>query len=229
MTHFYRKNRLSCQQWQGAGIVLFGTLLIAGIDVETNDKPLKNTIVGLSFILAKTFLGVVADMLSEFFMKECDYPPLLLLGMVNSYSSALGLLFYSTVVVPSQGFQLHSSLSAALESPQNIAFTLGLVLLIFATGVFGIFATFKTSSVTKTVWKGMRGLFVWIFALIIYYGIDDRRLGEPWQNKGSPILLGGFAIMIWGIYLYSEKPQPRAHFKRKKQQTDQSSPSHFLE
>jgi len=47
----------------------------------------------------------------------------------------------------------------------------------------------------------LRGLVVWIAALLIYYAIGDEDLGKPWLTLGLFLILSGFSVMM-GALLY---------------------------
>lgn len=43
---------------------------------------------------------------------------------------------------------------------------------------------------------------VWIVAVIIYYASGNEDLGEEWVIPNSLFILGGFLVMMVGIYIY---------------------------
>ena len=77
-----------------------------------------------------------------------------------------------------------------------------LVLLVAITGILNIRTTEVTSSMTRNVWKQFRIILVWIFGLLLYYVGQNDRLGEAWVIPGSFFVLGGFSVILSGVYFY---------------------------
>merc|ERR1712025_766722 len=89
----------------------------------------------------------------------------------------------------------------------NLEYEFWLALLVLVTGILNIHTTEVTSSMTRNVWKQFRIILVWILGLSVYYiGSGDRlgelRLGEPWVFPGSVFVLGGFSVILTGVYFY---------------------------
>jgi MFS family permease len=202
VSHFYRR-KLPRKKWEGIAIVIIGSAITAFSTFEGGSSSDENYPLGLLFLLLKVLFRVPSDMLDEIFMKDCGYPPLLLLSLASIYMFILGLLFYCILVVPFAGFHVHGSLFLAMSSPTSLALMLGLMFVICLAAFFAIFSTFVTSSLTRGLWKGLQGLVVWIVGIILYYSAGRGNYGEAWVLPGSPILLAGCAVLTAGIYRYS--------------------------
>lgn len=83
----------------------------------------------------------------------------------------------------------------------NPGYDVGLVFLVLITGIFNIRATEVTSSMTRNVWKQFRIILVWVLGLLVYYA-GGNGFGEPLVFPGSLFVLGGFSVILTGVYFY---------------------------
>ena len=210
---YYHMRALTRRQWEGMAIVLLGSTIAVFSKPVFSSSSGGNYLLGLIFLLLKVLCRVPSDLMDEVFMKDCSYPPLLLLGLSSIYMTGLGLLLYCMFVVPFAGFHLHESFYHATSSRIAVALALSLTLSVCVAGVCAIVSTLVTCTLTRGIWKGLQGLVVWVAGVIIYYSAGARgSYGEPWVVPGSPILLIGCAVMTMGIVRYSsvqsDKPRP---------------------
>lgn len=199
-----RKRMISWTRWFGVGIVFVGLMLVGISHVLVNQSKNSSTAekyMGVVLIVGQCIMSVVQDMAEELFMHEANFPASLLLGMEGLFGLIFGLMLYLPLA-PIFGEDTTETWDTLTSSPFKTAYAIGLTLLFTLTAIFNIMATGVTSSMTRNVWKNLRTALVWIFSLLIYYCSDDKALGEPWLIPDSFFILGGFAVILSGIYVY---------------------------
>jgi uncharacterized membrane protein HdeD (DUF308 family) len=117
----------------------------------------------------------------------------------HNAKSAIPLYF---LIGPLAGYDPVESFRGIGESLLSIGYTVGLIIVLFASGMFSILGTASTSSMTSDMWKNFSGLVVWIAAMTIFYAVGDEDLCEPWTIPGSFMILGGFSVMLAALYVY---------------------------
>ena len=149
-------------------------------------------------IVGQCVTAVGQDMAEELFLQESDFPATLLLGMEGVFGLIFGIPLY-----------LRYSPEAPMETLANLQESewkmmyVGILTLVFTvTGIFNIMTTGVTSSMTRNMWKNCRTLLVWVVGLVIFYSLGDDSLGEEWVFPDSFFILGGFLVMLSGIYVY---------------------------
>jgi len=194
-----RKRIISKQRWVGVSIVTLGIVLV-GLAKLVEKKEIEDEehrfLIGNMLIFGQCIFSVLQDLSEEIFMQEANFPATLLLGMEGLFGLVFGVPIYLLFFAEDITF-----------SRFNMEYELGLVLLVLVTGVLNIRTTEVTSSMTRNVWKQFRIILVWILGLSVYYvGSGDRlgelRLGEPWVFPGSVFVLGGFSVILTGVYFY---------------------------
>lgn len=193
-----RKRIISNRRWFGISIVTLGILLVGFAKViekkEIEDEE-QRFFIGNLLIFGQCVFSVLQDLSEEIFMQEADFPATLLLGMEGLFGLIFGvpiyLLFFSEEIVFTRF---------------NIEYEMGLVILVLITGILNIRTTEITSSMTRNVWKQCRIMLVWTLGLLVYYIGSNDKLGEPLVFPGSLFVLGGFSVILTGVYFYySEK------------------------
>ena len=124
-------------------------------------------------------------------MQEANFPATLLLGMEGLFGLVFGVPIYLCFFSEDLSFTRF-----------NIEYEIGLVFLVLITGILNIRTTEVTSSMTRNVWKQFRIILVWVLGLLVYYIGSSDRLGEPWVFPGSYFVLGGFSVILTGVYFY---------------------------
>ena len=202
-----RKRMVSKARWQGVGLVAFGIVLVGAVHVLCNrsgsgqDGVVQNNLTaGLLLIVGQCIMSVCQDMAEELFMQEAQFPATLLLGFEGLFGLTFGLIVY-VPIAPLFG-EDPSETRDKLGEAGMASYACGLTVLVLVTGIFNILATAVTSSMTRNVWKNLRTALVWIFALIIYYCTGNKDLGEAWVIPDSFFVLGGFGVIVAGIYFY---------------------------
>jgi len=188
-----RKRIISSRRWVGISIVTLGIILVGFIKIvekkEIEDEEHK-FLIGNLLIVGQCIFSVLQDLSEEIFMQEANFPATLLLGMEGLFGLAFGLpiyLFFSSEDISFAKF--------------NLGYDAGLVLLVLITGILNIRTTQVTSSMTRNVWKQFRIILVWILGLLVYY-MGSGDFGEPWTFPGSVFVLGGFSVILTGVYVY---------------------------
>jgi len=189
-----RKRIISTRRWVGVSIITFGILLVGSAKAvekkETEDEE-KRFLIGNVLIFGQCVFSVLQDLSEEIFMQEANFPPTLLLGMEGMF----GLIFGAPVY-----FLFFSEDLSFARS--NIGYQVGLVVWVLVTGILNIRTTEVTSSMTRNVWKQFRVILVWILGLAVYYVGSGDMLGEPWVSPASFFVLGGFSVILTGVYFY---------------------------
>ena len=199
-----RKRMISRSRWYGVGIVFVGLMLVGVSHVLTSQGKYSTTaesFMGLVLIVGQCIMSVAQDMAEELFMHEADFPATLLLGMEGLFGLLFGLILYLPLA-PIFGEDTTETWDTLTSSLFKTGYAIGLTLLFTVTAIFNIMATGVTSSMTRNMWKNLRTALVWIFSLLIYYCSGDKALGEPWLIPESLYILGGFIVILSGIYLY---------------------------
>jgi len=190
-----RKRLISKRRWVGISIVTLGIVLVGFEKIiekkEVGDEE-QRFFIGNMLIFGQCIFSVLQDLSEEIFMQEANFPATLLLGMEGVFGLFFGvpiyLFFFSEDIASFKRF--------------DIGYEIGLVFLVLVTGILNIRTTEVTSSMTRNVWKQFRIILVWMFGLLVYYVGGDDRLGEPWVFPGSFFVLGGFSVILTGVYNY---------------------------
>jgi hypothetical protein len=190
-----RKRIISTKRWFGISIVTLGIILVGFakvIETKENESDEQKFFIGNILIIGQCFFSVLQDLSEEIFMQEADFPATLLLGMEGLFGLIFGIPIYLLFFPPEQ----------ISSTPFNIGYEIMLVLLVAITGILNIRTTEVTSSMTRNVWKQFRIILVWILGLLLYYVGQNDRLGEAWVIPGSFFVLGGFSVILSGVYFY---------------------------
>lgn len=189
-----RKRIISTKRWVGVSIVTLGVILVGFSKMwekkETEEE--HKFFIGNMLIFGQCIFSVLQDLTEEIFMQEANFPATLLLGMEGLFGLIIGIPIY----------MLFSSENVISFTRFNIAYEIGLIFLVLITGILNIRTTEITSSMTRNVWKQFRIILVWILGLTVYYIGSSDILGEPWVNPGSCFVLGGFSVILTGVYFY---------------------------
>jgi len=227
-----RKRQVSKERWAGVAIVAIGLWMVHAADVlDTNkianaadaaaaaaqerngDEGNNNNthsvvvdgaelqrehVIGAALIVGQCITAVGQDMAEELFLHEAHFPPTLLLGLEGLYGLAFGIPLY-LIYAPESPWTTLQTLEA---STWEAIYILVLTLIFTVTGIFNIMATDVTSSMTRNMWKNCRTILVWVLGLVLFYSVHNNDLGEEWVIPDSFFILGGFLIMLSGIYVY---------------------------
>jgi drug/metabolite transporter (DMT)-like permease len=201
---FVRKRHIPRQRWYGAGIMAIGLVLVACSDLVPNDdsgSSSESLGLGILFVFLTTIISVSQNMTRELFIQEGNVSAIWLLGMDGSSGLLMGIPLYF-LIGPLAGYDPVESFRGIGESWLSIGYTVGLIIVLFASGMFTILGTATTSAMTSNMWKNFSGLVVWIAALVIFYAVGDEDIGEPVTIPGSFMILGGFSVMLAALYVY---------------------------
>lgn len=189
-----RKRIISKRRWMGVSFVTLGIVLVGFAKVVENkdsESEEEKFLIGNLLIFGQCVFSVLQDLSEEIFMQEANFPATLLLGMEGLFGLVFGLPIYLLFF------------SEEISSTRvNIGYEIGLVFLVLITGILNIRTTEVTSSMTRNVWKQFRIILVWVLGLLVYYIGSSDRLGEAWINPDSFFVLGGFSIILTGVYFY---------------------------
>mmetsp|Transcript_18311 Transcript_18311/g.42170 ORF Transcript_18311/g.42170 Transcript_18311/m.42170 type:complete len:425 (-) Transcript_18311:350-1624(-) len=188
-----RKRMISNRRWVGVSIVTLGIMLVGFakvVEKKEFEEEEHKFLIGNLLIFGQCIFSVLQDLSEEIFMQEANFPATLLLGMEGLFGLAFGIPLYL--------FFSSEDLSFAKI---NLGYETGLVLLVLITGILNIRTTEITSSMTRNVWKQFRIILVWILGLVVYYA-GGGDFGEPWVFPGSAFVLGGFSVILTGVYFY---------------------------
>jgi len=188
-----RKRIISTKRWAGVSIVTLGIILVGFakvVEKKEIDEEEHKFFIGNLLIFGQCVFSVLQDLSEEIFMQEANFPATLLLGMEGLFGLAFGVPMYL----------LFSSEDISFAR-LNLRYETGLVLLVLVTGILNIRTTEVTSSMTRNVWKQFRIILVWILGLLVYY-LGGGDFGEPWVFPGSVFVLGGFSVILTGVYFY---------------------------
>mmetsp|Transcript_15240 Transcript_15240/g.38386 ORF Transcript_15240/g.38386 Transcript_15240/m.38386 type:complete len:209 (+) Transcript_15240:40-666(+) len=194
-----RKRLISDRRWAGVSIVTLGLLCVGFAKwSQTNRDSVEEHrfFIGNLLIFGQCVFSVLQDLSEEIFMQEAEFPATLLLGMEGVFGLVFGVPIYFFCFSEEITF-----------SRFNFGFEIGLVLLVLVTGILNIRTTEITSSMTRNVWKQFRIMLVWILGLLVYYLGNNEYLGEPWVFPGSLYVLGGFSVILTGVYFYYSEKQ----------------------
>jgi hypothetical protein len=176
----------------------------AGEDTGSGWLASRN-LLGTLLVVGQCVMSVMQDIAEEVFMDEAGFPATLLLGMEGLFGLVFGVLLYLPLA-RTLGEDPAATWTSLTSSPAVAWYAAMLPLLFALTGIFNIVATGVTSSMTRNVWKNLRTALVWVLSLAIYYGTANDALGEPWVVPGSFYVLGGFAVILAGIFMYYSNP-----------------------
>jgi len=209
---YIRKRMISRARWTGVGFVAMGVVLVGFIDLQSSKAQspqdedeesfsLDAKIIGHFLIFGQCIMSVLQDLAEELFMQEAQFPATLLLGMEGFFGLVFGIFCYYPLA-PFLGEDPSKSWDLLLGDPKLGWYAVGLSILVTLTGIFNILATSVTSSMTRNVWKNLRTVLVWVFALTLFYTTENDALGEEWIVPQSFYTLAGFSVIITGIYAY---------------------------
>lgn len=200
-----RKRQISRERWMGVFVVAIGLSVVHAADLwnttsdDTEDGADRRTHwIGALLIVGQCATAVGQDIAEELFLQESGFPATLLLGMEGVFGLLFGVpLYLRYTPEPPQ-----ATLANLQASEWKMIYICILVIVFTVTGIFNITTTAVTSSMTRNMWKNCRTLMVWIVGLIVFYSLGDDNLGEEWFIPDSFFVLGGFLIMLSGIYVY---------------------------
>ena len=216
-TKLFRKRNVSRERWLGVGLVTVGIIIIGVLDYHNADErdessrpnsSKKDVIVGIVLIICQSILSVLQDMSEEIFMQVegSEFPATLMLGMEGAFGLLFGLILYFSCG-ESLGEDPRVTLQSLRDNRVQLGWVFGMPFLFLITGIFNIRATEVTSSMTRNVWKNLRTVLVWIFAIIVFYISGNDDVGEAWIVPDSFYVLFGFFVMTSGIILYYSRKQ----------------------
>jgi hypothetical protein len=192
-------------RWIGVSLITFGLVSVGIANALSQGKRSTTTgdnmFVGNLLIVGQCVMSVTQDMAEELFMDVAGYPATLILGMEGLFGLIFGILLYYPLA-SIFGENMENTWDTLTSSSLNRRCAFGLTIVFTVTGIFNIMATAVTSSMTRNVWKNCRTMLVWLTLLLIYYASGNVTLGEPWLVPDSFAILGGFLIMLTGIYVY---------------------------
>lgn len=190
----FRKRLISPRRWIGVTVVTIGILgvgLAKALDKRDSSDEEHKFFVGNLLIFGQCLFSVFQDLSEEIILQEAEYPATLLLGLEGLFGLAFGIPVYVLF------FTEHIYFTRF-----NVVWGVGIVLVVLLTGLFNLYATEATSSMTRNVWRQFRTALVWVTGLLIYYLGSDLGIGEPWSNPSSWFILGGFSVIVVGVYGY---------------------------
>jgi len=206
-----RKRLVSNTRWIGVSILAVGLILVGFANVlqerekeeKADGENFRQLMIGNLLIFAQCIFSATQDITEEIFLQETDMPATLLLGMEGLFGFIFGVPLYFCFA-SSFGESPFDTWAVLSSSPLKAgSAVVCLLLLVLITGIFNIIATEVTSSMSRNVWKNFRTILVWVFGLLIFYvGENDDRFGEEWIEPSSFYVLGGFFVMITGVYIY---------------------------
>jgi hypothetical protein len=120
------------------------------------------------------------------------------------FGLVLAVLLYFLVgpLIGEDPFEAFESIG---EKPGYTCYTIFLTVLFYIAGLYQIMPTGVMSSMTRNVWKNFRSLVVWIVGIIAFFASSDGSIGEEWVIPSPILILGGFAVMMFGLYVYYRK------------------------
>ena len=208
-----RKRQISRLRWAGVGVVAVGLWVVHAADfLDTQQQASELNVdhpaeaaqlkrehwMGALLIVGQCVTAVGQDMTEELFLQEAHFPATLLLGMEGMYGLLFGIPLYlqfapESILITLRGLE---------TSSWEVLYILLLMIVFTVTGIFNIMTTSVTSSMTRNMWKNCRTILVWVLGLLLYYSLGNNDLGEKWVVPDSFFILGGFMIMLSGIYVY---------------------------
>ena len=202
-----RKRLISPRRWIGVAFVTLGILgvgfaktrdssLSSSLDSEEKDgeaaQQQHEFVMGNLLIFGQCLFSVFQDLSEEIILQEAEYPATLLLGLEGLFGLAFGIPVY-VLFFKEDDLEL---------TRFNVVWGIGIVVVVLGTGLFNLYATEVTSSMTRNVWRQFRIALVWIMGLSVYYLGSDLGIGEPWTNPSSLFVLTGFSVIMVGVYFY---------------------------
>jgi len=224
---FIRQRMVSSRRWMGIGVVAIGIvvigladiLLLSGSSPQVDDDESHQTsssagtnhrrdsIIGIALIIGQCILSVLQGTAEAILMQTASFPPTLLLGLEGVFGFAVCFVLFF-VCGPTFGGKGPAETLEDLQEDKVFltAYSICLTLLFTIAGFYNIKATEVTSSMTRDVWKNLQTVLVWIIGLVIFYAGVGGGLGEEFVIPGSLVILAGFLLMFFGIYIcYSQK------------------------
>jgi len=205
---FIRKRAISKYRWAGSWIVVVGIVLVGTSSVaffRLSEPTASKQWIGIGFVVADSLVASARDITGEVFMQETNFPPLLLLGISGCWSFLFGVPLY-IAIGPLLGFNPSNSLRQVWSSPFFVWYIWVFVLITWFSNLWPIQLNGLTSSLSFNVWKNVRGLVTWVAALAIYYGVGRGstlgKMGEPWIDPQSWLVLAGYAAMTVRVFVY---------------------------
>eukprot|EP00587_Corethron_hystrix_P005019 CAMPEP_0113331288 /NCGR_PEP_ID=MMETSP0010_2-20120614/22379_1 /TAXON_ID=216773 ORGANISM="Corethron hystrix, Strain 308" /NCGR_SAMPLE_ID=MMETSP0010_2 /ASSEMBLY_ACC=CAM_ASM_000155 /LENGTH=496 /DNA_ID=CAMNT_0000194485 /DNA_START=153 /DNA_END=1640 /DNA_ORIENTATION=- /assembly_acc=CAM_ASM_000155 len=205
-----RKRKVSMLRWTGTCFTALGIILVGLADIAEEEEK-KNDgndefdrhyfFIGNLLIVGQCFFSVIQDLAEEVFLQETDFPATLLLGMEGAFGFLFGIPIYFCLAAK-LGETPIETLKTLASSRIQLSYCFFLVFLFAVAGIFNIVSTEVTSSMTRNVWKNFRTVLVWAICLFIFYFSGNKNLGEQWIVPGSWYVLGGFLVMVIGVYVY---------------------------
>jgi hypothetical protein len=212
LTHFVRKHRLHGFQWFAVmacmlSLLLVGFSSVLGSPGDSDRSAWYFQVIGLSLVLVSQVLNAVQTVLEEKLLADVHLPPPVVVGTEGAW----GLLFCIVVFIPLAYF-LPGFDHGHFEDTYDTFYVLPRhPQLLFASGVnvvailflnwSGMVLTGELSGVHRTIFDGLRIVFVWGVSLVIYYGISPE-FGEKW-TQWSFLELVGLFVLLAAMLIYN--------------------------
>lgn len=175
--------------------------------------PSVHQAAGMGLIIVSQAVQAGQICFEEFFMRNLDIQPVLVVGLEGVY----GFLLQAFVVLPAvyfiPGEDVGGRLENTLDSFHMIASNGQIVAVICCTMVVmllynltGMTVTSHLGALFRSILETMRTLFAWLVGLIMFYcdvRISGNKLGESWTNY-SYLQAAGFVVLVVGTVVYGK-------------------------
>ncbi|KAJ3442462.1 hypothetical protein M0812_12197 [Anaeramoeba flamelloides] len=225
----FLKRKLYVFHWVGVFIVVCALVLVgvACIKSDVGDYNVTHELVGIFLVVGAQVIQASQIIVEDHLLHNVKVNPLLIVGLEGLWGTVVTIGVFLPIVAHTpekwgEGFHEDTidSLYMMKYSGQIVGLTIAYIFAILGYNMFGMFVTNMFTAVHRTILEAVRTFCIWVVDLIIHYGIN-RSFGEEW-NKWSFMELGGFVLLMCGMFVYNGIVQlPGLKYPNKKKESEE--------
>jgi hypothetical protein len=207
------KRKIHMYQWTGVILALIGSALAGLSAILNNSSSTASTtttsmiVIGISLVIAGEFVRSLMVTIQEMFMKKGLADPVFLMSLQGIYG---GFFIFIAMVVAWKvisGSDMDGSFESLAVTFQMASQSKSVIVMLSIVPIFSVvgficsaFVSKLLSAVHNAMASVLMTAFVWMFELIVHYGMDTL-LGSKW-GQYSALQLVGFVFVVAGILVY---------------------------
>jgi hypothetical protein len=226
ISRFVFKKHYYTYQWLAIGIVLLSLTLVglAGILASGHSDTIRTNRLWTAVILVLKLISQLGYALrlsyEEYFVQKCLYHPVMITGIEGFWGFLVIGVIGEAVAHHLGGEEGNGLREDFWDTMHQIGHSSGICVVIAVLWFLGLTYNCvsttligKTSAVVRTLMEALRTFLIWMIQFAIFYGCQQskslyewRLIGEQW-TQASLIQAVGFALMIWGLFMYNALPR----------------------
>lgn len=235
------KKKLEWFRWAGMAVIVAGIAMVGGADfIKTGEageeSGVSDAVIGDIIIVCAQLVAACQFVYEEKYIAKYDVHPLKVVGSEGIFGFiALVLLQIPLYFIQIEGLTIGYNPDGRLEDPldaftqmSNSATLVGLLSLVVVSIAFfnfaGVSITKHMSATTRKVLDTLRTLVIWGMSMLLSVWNPEDWIMPRMQDQFL-LQLGGFLLLVTGIFLYSDvliMPMVRRRRERREERQAQS-------